>query len=451
MNTGRQYFLKPDIDIILEKGDIKAISQVFDELHPADIAEVIELTDDKHLGLIVDVLSPEALKDVFEFLDEESEIKILSLLKRPQVREILDEMPSDERADLFEVMAEKDKKQYLPLMPKEDREDVLTLLSHPEESAGTIMSTEYISVNPDNTVEEAMEIVRERASESAIVYYIYVVNKRGHLKGVLTLKDLFLAKKKQKIKAIMEDNVISARVDEDRERVANLIKKYGFLALPIVDDRKCLVGVVTVDDAMDVLTSEATEDIHKLGAIAPIERGYLKTNIFKSAWRRLVWLAFFLIVGTFTGSIIKSYDYVLASLMGLAYFIPMLSGTAGNAGSQTSTMVIRAIATGELRLSDTLIVVLREMSIGVIIGIILSVLAYARAIYWLSNPMIGVAVGLSIVAIVVTSTTFGALIPLIIKAIHLDPAVISMPLIATFMDVVSIFAYFEISRLVLGL
>ena len=313
------------------------------------------------------------------------------------------------------------------------------------------MTTEYVDLKTEMSVSEALEHIRETGPDRETIYTCYAINEKRILCGVVSLKDIIMAKPDQKISKIMNDNIQKVNTTDDQEEAAKAIQKYNFLSLPVVDSENRLVGIITVDDVIDIIQEEATEDFHKMAAIQPPEEKYFHTGLFKHISGRVVWLFVLILAATISGKILQKYSLTLSSIIALAYFIPMLLGAGGNIGAQSSTLVIRALATGELTLKQWWKVLWKEACVGLLIGVILGSTAFIIAIFFLKDTMLGITVGVSVLTVVIVGNMAGAITPLIFRYLKLDPAIVSAPLITTIIDVTGIIIYFETARRILNI
>lgn len=432
--------------------------------HPADIAEAFrELARPEALA-VFNWLDNARAAEVLDDIDPELVRYILDNAPPERIAELLDRLPMDEAAeviseadpDMAEILLE-DLTERAP----EDAAEVRELLSYPESSAGRLMTDKFVRLKSDMTVEQAWEAVRKADPEVETLTDLYVVEPMrsgGHaderLVGVLSLRDLVRAKGHQLIADVMTPEPITVQVDTDQEEVAKMFSKYDFLALPVLDHSGALAGIVTVDDVVDVLEEEHSEDVLALGAVttAGDEAGYLTTSVSRTVRRRVWWLLMLFLASTLTGAVITHFEDELARVVALSIFIPLLIGTGGNAGSQTVTTVIRALAVGEVRLKDWLRVLFRELRTGLALGLLLAVVGFVFVnVGWHKEAEIAVVVSLSLVAIVTWATIVGSLLPLAASRLGFDPAVMSAPFISTFVDATGLFLYFTIARMVLGI
>ena len=421
------------------------------DMEPADIAGFMEGTlEEKEMIKFFRLLPKELASDVFVEFEADTQELLIRAFTDKELKAVIDDMFLDDTVDIIEEMPANVVKRILKNSDPEDRKTINQLLEYPDDSAGSIMTTEFISLSSSMTVESAFERIRSTGVNKETIYTCYVTDRKKHLIGVVSVKELLLADKKEFIEQIMDTNVITAQTLEDKEEVAQKFSKYDFIALPVIDKEGCLVGIVTVDDAVDVIQEEATEDIQKMAAILPNEKPYLKQSVFSIWIARAPWLIFLLITSTFTSLILSGYEEKLAPVF-LA-FVPMLMGTAGNAGGQASVTVIRAIAVDDVRFKDILKVILKELASALLIALALGVVCFAKLML-LDNlfmtPKITVdqALIISLVCMlsIVLAKLIGCTLPLFAKAIKLDPAVVASPLMTTIVDAVALLLYCAIS------
>lgn len=443
----------PEIKELLRLNKRKELNEVMGEMHPADIADTLFNLDIKEQVALISRIDKPVMLEVFNELDEEEQFDLLDSLEKELSTYLLNEMSSDERADLLSSLPDETARKFLNLMSDVERRDVEKLLKYPENSAGSIMTTEYISLTPDLSVYQASELIKKSAPNKETIYYTYVRDKENHLVGFVSLKDIFLAHPDVPIEKIMNHQVIYAGAFQDQEEVAAMVRKYNMLALPVIDKDKKLVGIITVDDILDVVTEENTEDFYKMAAMLAPEDDYFETSFLTVARRRIVWLAALLVAVTISGQILRNYAFALEAVVALAFFVPMLLNTAGNAGTQSSTIIIRGLATGEVRLDQVFKIIRRELGMGLTLGAILGlgIWGLIRLFFADNNPLLGLAVGLSLTCTVLTATMSGALFPLLLKKIKIDPALAASPFITTVVDITGLIIYFEIARSLLNL
>ena len=439
----------PELKELIETKNLKGLSLILRELHPADIADIIRELEPTERVITLRVLDKTKIAEVFSLLDPEEEEEMLEYFTEHRAKAILLEMSPDDRTQLLDELPASVVKRLLTLFPVEEREEANILLNYPPESAGRVMTTEYVDLGTEITVSEALEHIRKTGPDRETIYTCYAINENRVLCGVVSLKDIILAKPDQKISQIMNENVYKVNTTDDQEEAARAIQKYDFLSLPVVDSENRLVGIITVDDILDIVEEEATEDFHKMAAIQLPEERYFRAGYFKQLSGRVVWLFVLVLAATISGKVLQNYSLALSSIIALAYFIPMLMGAGGNIGSQSSTLVIRALATGELTLKQWWKVLVREACAGLVIGAVLGTTAFLIAIFLLQNTMLGITVGVSVATVVTVGNLAGAATPLIFSYLRLDPAIVSAPLITTIIDVTGIIIYFEIARRIL--
>jgi magnesium transporter len=446
----------PDLQYAIAVGP-EAVREAVSEFHPEDIAELIEDLSTKEAGLLVRALPTETAADVVERLSPHRQVLVFNAIDTGRAVELLSEMDPDDRVDLLQELEDDDAKSLLSALERrepEAAEEVRELVHYEPETAGGLMTTEFASLPPDTKVWEAMDAARRLGREelAEMLYYIYVCKPDGELLGVVSLRDLILSDPGQSLSEIMTENVFTVKTSDDQERVAHEIARYDLAALPVVDDRGRMLGVVTVDDVVDVVIEEATEDAQMMGGVVPLEDSYFQTGWAEFVWKRGSWLVLLFLAQLLTATVIQENEDVLAATVELVLFIPLIIASGGNAGSQSSTLVIRAMAVGELKPSDWARVLGRELLIGLSLGVALGLIGFARG--WFAGetvaPLaIATAVGASILAIVTLSTMIGSLLPLLIRRAGLDPAVSSTPFIASVVDVLGLIVYFAVAQVIL--
>ncbi len=419
------------------------------DMHPVDVAETL-----KEIPVIVQVrfisiLSPERAAQILQEMELEAEIDLFSHLEQEKTAEILKWMDTDEAADLLAGLPEKDSEELILLM-KDDGRGIKELLKYEEDTSGGLMATEFMAIKEDQTVEEVLALLRRQAPSAETAYYIYVLRNDQTMAGVISLRELVISPLKTKIKSIMKRDVISVPEDLDQEEVAHIFEKYGFLVLPVLDVENRLVGVITVDDVLDVAEEEATEDIHKSASINPLDRGYDGAGIWTLFSKRVVWLIGLIFLNLISSGIMAAYEGVLSTAITLAFFIPLLIDTGGNTGSQSATLIIRALVTGDVKMSDWTKVLLKELAVGFCLGLTLGVAGFVLGIFR-GGMDVGLVVGLTMVAIVIVSNFVGMILPFGLNLLRLDPAVASSPLITTIADAFGLVIYFTIAAWVLKL
>ena len=428
----------------LEERNFKELKEELENLHPVDLVDAMEELDKKQRMLVFRLLSKEEAAEVFTDMNSDMREELLEALTDSELKEIMDEMYVDDTVDVLEEMPANVVDRLLMATDEETRKQINTLLQYPEDSAGSIMNIEYISLRKEMTVADAILKIRQVGINRETIYTCYVTEKRK-LIGVVDVKDLLTAGESRLIEEIMDENVIYARTLDDQEQVANQINKYGLVAIPILDHEYCMVGIVTVDDAMLVLQDETTEDISIMAGVSPNEDSYFGTSVFQHAKNRSLWLMLLMLSATVTGEILGHYEDAMAVMPVLITFIPMLMGTGGNCGSQSSTLVIRGLAVGEIEFKDIFRVLFKEIRVAVVVGLMLAVVNGLRIyIMYDQNVMLAVALGLTMIAVVSMAKCIGCILPLLAKKLGLDPAIMAAPLITTILDTCTILVYFNI-------
>lgn len=428
----------------LEERNFKELKEELENLHPVDLVDAMEELDKKQRMLVFRLLSKEEAAEVFTDMNSDMREELLEALTDSELKEIMDEMYVDDTVDVLEEMPANVVDRLLMATDEETRKQINTLLQYPEDSAGSIMNIEYISLRKEMTVADAILKIRQVGINRETIYTCYVTEKRK-LIGVVDVKDLLTAGESRLIEEIMDENVIYARTLDDQEQVANQINKYGLVAIPILDHEDCMVGIVTVDDAMLVLQDETTEDISIMAGVSPNEDSYFGTSVFQHAKNRSLWLMLLMLSATVTGEILGHYEDAMAVMPVLITFIPMLMGTGGNCGSQSSTLVIRGLAVGEIEFQDIFRVLFKEIRVAVVVGLMLAVVNGLRIyIMYDKNVMLAGALGLTMIAVVSMAKCIGCILPLLAKKLGLDPAIMAAPLITTILDTCTILVYFNI-------
>lgn len=409
----------------------------------ADAAELLDELDATNSLLFFRLLPKEIAADVFSYLSIDSQIELCELINDKELSYVLDDLYFDDKIDLIEEMPANVVKKVLRYSNEAERKLINQFLKYPEYSAGSLMTIEFIDLKKEMTVEEAMDRIRQTAPDKETIYTCYVIDDARHLQGTISLKRLVLAPKNQTVAHLMHDDPIYVHTLHDQESIADVFKKYDLLAIPVVDQENRLVGIITIDDIVDVIDEETTEDFHKMAAIEPLEEEYISAKVWTLARKRMWWLLFLMVSASFTGYIIHSFESTLQATVALATFIPLLMGTAGNAGAQASTIVIRSIVLGEIEPRDFFKVISKELKVSLLVGIILSILNFIR-IYFLEGASFALALTVSITLVftIVAAKIIGGILPLIAKKLRLDPAIMASPLITTIVDAVALIVYF---------
>ena len=443
--------LLPDLRQMLEENDTEGLKEFCEALYPGVTAEVLEGLDVADVWRVLSNCDLERQVEIIEFMDLPLQAELVQDLDQKQLTRLLEEMAPDDRADLLARMDPDRVEDLLPLIAQAERSDIRKLLSYPEDSAGSIMTTDYASLPEDITVREALERLRRQAPDRETIYYVYIIDEGRRLRGMLSLRELILAKPDVLVSEIAAHDVLSVQVDDDQENVAQELAKYDFIAIPVVDNQNRLVGIVTHDDALDVMQEEATEDAHRLGAVQPLQDSYLSTPLHTIAWKRGVWLVFLALVALVTAVILKHYKALSEQYEWMIWFLPLVLAGGGNAGSQSATLVIRTLALEQLTASECVKMAFRELLAGLGLGACLALIGFVAAYtgYGCSLPEAAV-VALTVCLVVVIGTVSGAVLPLGFERLGMDPALMSTPLIAALVDVLGVVIYFTVAVLILG-
>lgn len=433
----------------LEQNNLSLASKIIVKLRPADQAELFADLDDDDQVALLKKLPLDDSADILEELEEEEAAELVESLPTETIIRIMDKMEPDEAADLLGDMPEDQAQQVLAGL--QDAGDVRPLLIHDDESAGGVMTSEFLAITQQTTAAGAIQLLRDWNPDRENLYYLFITDDAKKLVGVVSLRDLVVAQPATPLKQIMDTEVISVRADADQEEAARVLARYDLLALPVVADDGTLMGVITVEDVMDVLEDEATEDMQRMGGAQPLDRAYLNTGAFEITRKRIGWLLMLFLTATLTGSVMRLFQHELQVVVSLAVFVPLLIGTGGNAGSQTTATIIRALATGDVEPNDALKVWWHEARIGFLLGMGMAIAAYVRAITWDPDSALAITVSASILGIVLWATGTGALLPLLASKLKIDPTVVSGPMMSTLVDATGLFIYFSIARVMLGI
>lgn len=437
--------------LLLEQGNLQGAKALLVPVQPVDIADAIEGLPESMQVIAFRLLVKEEAIAVYENLDSTVQQSLVEQFKQQEVRDVVQEMSPDDRARLFDELPAKVVRRLLEQLSLEERQATALLLGYEEDTAGRIMTPEYISLKQSLTVAQTLEKIRTLATASEIVYYLYVTDASRHLVGIVSLRDLVLSSPEVTLGEIMAKEIVSVNTNDDQEEVARVIQRYDLLAVPVVDREQRLVGVVTVDDVIDILEQEATEDIYALGGVQSDKDNYFQTSLLTVARKRVMWLLVLLLTNTVTGTIIKSQVGLLEQMAILTAFIPLLTGTGGNVGAQSSTVVIRGLNTDDIRDLGAGQVILRELMAGALLGVALGLLATVWAYGLQGNWLVSISVGISLVAIAILASVAGSALPFVFRSFGLDPALMSAPFITTAVDVIGVLIYFSIAKMVLGL
>ena len=435
---------------LLEKKDYPQLKEILSDMNEADIATVLKELPQEKLPLLYRILPKELAAEVFVNMDSDDQEFLIRAFSDNELREVLDEMYVDDAVDVIEEMPATVVKRILQHTDPEMRKIINEILQYPEDSAGSLMTTEYVDLKKYMTVADAFTRIRRTGVDKETIYICYVTDENRKPLGIVTVIDLLLSDRTDKIFEIMDTNIISTTTLEDKEVVAEKFRKYDLLALPVVDRENRLVGIITIDDAMDVLQDENTEDIEKMAAITPTDKPYLKMSVFEIWKKRFPWLLLLMVSATFTGRIIQNSETALQAYVVLTAYIPMLMGTGGNCGAQSSTTIIRGLSLGEIQFRDTLKVIWKEFRVAFFCGVTLAAVNFGRLLL-MDHVTVLVAgvVSLSMILTIILAKFIGCSLPILAKRIHLDPAVMANPFISTIVDAMSLLIYFQVAKLLL--
>lgn len=438
---------------MLENREFKKLRMKIENKKPADIAELIEEELSEKNGLLLFRLLPKDLAvDVFSLIKPFYQAKLSSLIKINELRELINELNFDDKIDFLEEIPANLVKKILQQSHDSERKLINQFLNYPEYSAGSLMTIEYIDLKKEMTAGSAIEHIRKIGYKKETIYTCYVINNYRKLEGIVSLKDIILADESELIGDLMEEDFLSIITTEDQEEVAELFKKYDLLVLPIVDLEQRLVGIITVDDIIDVIEEENTEDFHRMAALQPTEVSYMDSSVYSLAKQRLPWLMILMISATLTGNIIHSYENTLSQVAALMVFIPMLMDTGGNAGSQSSTLIIRGMALAEVDTKDILKIVWKELGISLLVGFSLSAVNFLRVFYFEKYSFeIALTVSITLLVTIVLAKIIGSALPIIAKTLRLDPAIMAGPIITTILDSLVLITYFGVASSILHL
>ncbi len=438
---------------LLIENNAEELKVLVGDLHPNDFSKIAE------------ELSPEQIIEIFKFIEDQEKVaeyiselntelqsNLLNAMGKDDATEVLKEMDTDDVVDLLGEITPQESRELLDLLPKEEAEEIEDLMKYEDNTAGSVMNNEFVTLSEYLTVEQSIEHIREMSPEAEMIYYVYVMDKRDKLIGVLSLRDLIVADPHKKVTEIMEEDVISVLDTEDREIAARVISDYDLLAIPVINKKGMMVGIITVDDIIDVLEEEVTEDIHRMvGSIETYDDKLIKTSSLKKAKARLPWLMVCMVGEIISGSIIELHSGILELALALAFFIPVIMDMGGNIGTQSSTITVRGLATGQLRIDELWKNVWAETKVGLIIGSTMGLLISIVAFFWQKSYVMGITIGLSLCFTVILAATMGTLMPLVFTYLKVDPALASGPLITTIVDVISLMVYFTLGTLLFTL
>ena len=435
---------------LLRKRDFKAVRSILEVMYTVDIAALLAELDDKEMILAFRLIEKAKAAEVFAEMSSSMQAYLVEMFTEKELKELLDELYMDDTVDLLEELPANLVTRILEQVDREKRAQINTILNYPEDSAGSIMTTEYVDLRRTTTGREAMEHIKQTGIHKETIYTCYVLENRK-LIGIVSAKDLMTMDDDLTMDELMEKEIISVTTHTDQEEAVRLLSRYNLLSLPVLDQQGYMVGIVTIDDAMDVLVDETTEDMEIMNALSPSEQPYFETGVFRHAKNRIVWLLFLMLSATLTQTIIAHYEAAFTAVPLLVSFIPMLTDTGGNCGSQSSTLIIRGLALDEIHFGDIFRVVFKEFRVAILVGAALAVVNGVYMVIRYRDPMLALLVSISLVATILIAKMIGCVLPLFAKKLHMDPAIMAAPLITTIVDVCSIMVYFQVATHLLGL
>ncbi len=439
-----------EVTNFIENKRIGDLRKYLENINSADFPSILENIDDEKIIMVYRLLSKEKAAEVFVELDHDDQERLINCLTDKEIKNVMNELFMDDAVDLIEEMPSNVVKRILANTKLEDRKIINELLKYPDDTAGSLMTTEFIDLKENMTVEKAFEVIKQKGLQKETVYNCYVLATDRKLLGVLDIKDLLVAETNQLVKEIMDTNVIEVQTLEDQEEVSKMFDKYDLVAIPVVDKENRLVGIITIDDAIDVMQEETSEDFELMAGItSTTDDSYFKTSVFSHAKSRILWLLLLMLSATITGTITTYFESAIASLPILVAFMPMLMDTGGNCGSQTSTLIIRGLATDEISSKDLLKVIWKELRVALIVGIILGIVNGIRVALQYQNILIAIVVAITLILIVLAAKLIGGILPIIAKKMKLDPALMASPIITTIVDIFSVTVFFTLASLIL--
>ena len=441
-----------NIEKLIEEKKYAEIKQILNKMNDYDIAEIFEDLPTTEQLKIFRLLQKDIAADVFSYMETDTQSKLITLLSEKEAVDIINDMASDDAADLMDEIPANVVSRLLNKVSVDARRDINQLLNYPEDSAGSIMTTEYMDLKEENTISDAIKKIKREYDDKETIDICFVTDKSRKLIGTVKLKDLVLNDENKLIKEIMDDDIMSVNTLMDQEKVAQIIQDYDLTSVAVVDSENKLVGIITIDDVIDIIEEEATEDIEKMAAITPTEKPYLKSNVLELYKSRIPWLLLLMISATFTGKIIQHYEVALASYVVLTSFIPMLMDTGGNAGGQSSVTIIRGLSLNDIEYKDTLKVIWKEIRVAILVGLTLAVANFIKLLFIDKvTTSVALVVCLTLIVTVMIAKIIGCSLPILAKKIGFDPAVMASPFITTIVDAISLIVYFQIATHLLGL
>ncbi|MBI3160222.1 MAG: magnesium transporter [Chloroflexi bacterium] len=439
------------LQALLEGRNLQGAIQLLQKEHPSDIADLLELFDEKQRVQLFRLLNLEDAAEVLDEMSAEATLGLVEAVPDENIADLLEEMAVDDAAALLSDLPEGRAEDLLALVGPGEAAEIEKLLAHPDDTAGRLMNSEVVRVRKDWTLQETLEFLRSLDPDAETLAYLYVADEQERLVGVLPLRDLVTHSPDFRVGDVMDPNVVSVRVDADQEEAARLVSQYDFFAIPVVDSEGRLVGVITHDDVVDVLSEEFTEDFQRLGGSQPLEDEYLATSVATVFQKRVGWLLVLFLTEMLTGTVMRLYEQEMSAAIALAFFIPLLIGTGGNSGSQTTSTIVRALALGEVQLRDAWRLLWHEFKTGFLLGLVMAIVGFVRALLWGTGLPLALTVALALFAIVLWANIIGSLLPVLAERFRIDPAVISGPVMSTLIDATGLVIYFSLARAIIGL
>ena len=443
--------VRPEVQELIRQNDWRRLKEIIVYWEAPDIADLLEDLEQENMFILFRLLPRQLATDVFGEIDPDEQMNIIQQMSNEHIRDIVSELSPDDRTELFEELPGKITQRLLNLLPHDDCREARQLLGYPDESVGRLMTPEYVAIRPQWSIKKALKHIREFGKDAETINMVYVVDDEWHLLDDIALRRLILANPEVKVESIMDRKFISISAFEDQEKAAETIKHYDLVALPVLDSEDVLLGIVTVDDILDVIEDEVTEDVQKGASVAPLEMSYTAASVFTLYKKRIIWLSLLAVSGFLSANIISLYEGAIARIVALSFFIPVIIGSGGNTGSQSSVLIIRAIATGDLTLKRWFDVVKKELFVGLLLGMTLGAILYSGSHFWEGGAEIALVVGISVAAIVLWANLLGSTLPIVITKLRLDPAFVSSPLVTTIIDVTGLGIYFSLAKVLLKL
>ncbi len=434
---------------LIENKRINQLRKYLENINSADFPSILEQIDEEKTIMVYRILPKDKASEVFVELDHDDQEKLISYLTDNEIKNVMNEIYMDDAVDLIEEMPSFVVKRILANTKPENRKIINELLKYPDDTAGSLMTTEFVDLKENMTVNEAFKIIKESGIQKETVYNCYVLSDDRTLLGIIDIKDLLIAERDTLLKDIMDTNLIKVTTLEDQEEVSKIFDKYDCVALPVVDKGNRLVGIITIDDAIDVMQEEVLEDFEKMAAITPTDNSYFKTSVFEHAKKRILWLLLLMLSAAITGTIMANFENAISVMPVLVVFIPMLMDTGGNSGSQSSTLIIRGLAMDEINAKDIFKAMWKEFRIALLVGVVLAIVNGARILVQYQSLSIAIVVNLTLIGVVVMAKLLGCILPILAKKIKLDPAIMAAPLITTIVDTGCILLYFSLAKMIL--